>query len=62
MCGRLLTCQKHFCEQLCHRGSCNSCLEAIFEEIACACGRTRLYPPQPVRTTFVASSLRSESY
>lgn len=52
MCGRLLTCQKHFCEQLCHRGSCNSCLEAIFEEIACACGRTRLYPPQPVRMPF----------
>lgn len=50
MCGRLLKCGQHFCEQLCHKGPCPSCLEAIFDEISCSCGRTVLYPPQPVRT------------
>lgn len=49
-CNRLLKCGKHFCQQLCHKGACPSCLEAIFEEITCSCGRTTLYPPQPVRT------------
>lgn len=48
-CNRLLKCGKHFCQQLCHKGPCPSCLEAIFEEISCSCGRTTLYPPQPVR-------------
>lgn len=51
MCGKMLKCGKHFCEHLCHKGPCPSCLEAIFDEISCSCGRTVLYPPQPVRTT-----------
>lgn len=46
-CGRLLKCGKHFCQQLCHKGACPSCLEAVFDEITCSCGRTTLYPPQP---------------
>jgi len=32
---------------LCHKGPCRSCLEAVFEDISCACGRTVLQPPQP---------------
>ncbi|KAL8331647.1 hypothetical protein RB593_002184 [Gaeumannomyces tritici] len=50
VCGRKLKCGTHACQQLCHKGSCPSCLEAIFDEIACYCGRTVLYPPQPCGT------------
>ncbi|PFH59693.1 hypothetical protein XA68_12016 [Ophiocordyceps unilateralis] len=35
---------------MCHRGPCESCLEAIFHEISCDCGRTVLQPPQPCGT------------
>ncbi|KAJ4394608.1 FKBP12-associated protein [Gnomoniopsis smithogilvyi] len=49
-CNRLLKCGKHFCEALCHKGPCPSCLEAIYDEISCSCGRTTLYPPQPCGT------------
>jgi len=31
----------------CHKGHCYSCLQANFDEVACACGETRLYPPIP---------------
>lgn len=51
ICGRLLKCGKHFCQQLCHKGPCPGCLEAVFSEITCSCGRTTLYPPQPCGTT-----------
>jgi len=50
VCGRTLKCGKHTCQQLCHKGPCPSCLEAVFDEIACSCGRTVLYPPQPCGT------------
>ncbi|KAI1368839.1 hypothetical protein F5Y08DRAFT_295018 [Xylaria arbuscula] len=50
VCGRELKCGKHRCQQMCHRGPCPSCLEAIFEEISCNCGRTVLQPPQPCGT------------
>jgi transcriptional repressor NF-X1 len=46
-CGRPLKCGNHFCADLCHKGPCRSCLEAVFEEISCSCGRTILHPPQP---------------
>ncbi|KAI1436694.1 hypothetical protein GGR50DRAFT_649095 [Xylaria sp. CBS 124048] len=49
-CDRPLECGQHRCRKLCHRGSCPSCLEAIFEEISCNCGRTVLHPPQPCGT------------
>lgn len=49
-CGKPLKCGNHNCTDLCHKGPCRSCLEAIFHEIACACGRTRLDPPQPCGT------------
>ncbi|KAK0392751.1 hypothetical protein NLU13_2246 [Sarocladium strictum] len=49
-CDRLLKCGLHNCQQICHRGPCASCPEAIFDEIACDCGRTVLQPPQPCGT------------
>ncbi|KAI1425447.1 hypothetical protein F5Y12DRAFT_747538 [Xylaria sp. FL1777] len=49
-CDRELKCGRHRCQQMCHRGPCPSCLEAIFEEISCNCGRTVLQPPQPCGT------------
>ncbi|EON69183.1 hypothetical protein W97_08541 [Coniosporium apollinis CBS 100218] len=36
--------------ELCHRGPCGSCREAIFDEISCNCGRTVLQPPLPCGT------------
>ncbi|KAH8772261.1 hypothetical protein F5882DRAFT_175303 [Hyaloscypha sp. PMI_1271] len=50
VCGRALKCGNHICQSLCHKGPCGSCLEAVFEEIACNCGRTVLHPPQPCGT------------
>ncbi|KAI1356637.1 hypothetical protein F5Y01DRAFT_112 [Xylaria sp. FL0043] len=50
VCNRELRCKRHRCQQMCHRGPCPSCLNAIFEEISCNCGRTVLKPPQPCGT------------
>ncbi|KAI0482743.1 hypothetical protein GGR56DRAFT_205545 [Xylariaceae sp. FL0804] len=50
VCGRALKCGRHDCQQMCHRGPCPSCPEAIFDEISCNCGRTVLQPPQPCGT------------
>ena len=50
VCGRALKCGNHFCAELCHKGPCRSCLEAVFDEISCSCGRTTLHPPQPCGT------------
>ncbi|PGH03996.1 hypothetical protein AJ79_07229 [Helicocarpus griseus UAMH5409] len=50
VCGRTLKCQKHTCQELCHKGACGTCREAIFEEISCNCGRSVLYPPLPCGT------------
>ena len=47
ICGRLLKCGNHTCMELCHKGPCGTCREAIFDEISCPCGRTVLYPPLP---------------
>ncbi|KAF9353649.1 FKBP12-associated protein [Mortierella sp. AD094] len=30
---------------LCHKGHCDPCLDASFDELSCSCGRTVLYPP-----------------
>ncbi|KJZ73665.1 hypothetical protein HIM_06998 [Hirsutella minnesotensis 3608] len=49
-CGRQLKCGSHECQQICHRGPCRSCPEALFHEISCDCGRTVLQPPQPCGT------------
>lgn len=50
LCGRNLKCGNHTCPELCHRGACGSCREAIFDEISCHCGRTVLQPPLPCGT------------
>ncbi|KAF2221825.1 hypothetical protein BDZ85DRAFT_274744 [Elsinoe ampelina] len=51
VCGRLLKCGNHTCQELCHKGPCHSCREAIFDEITCHCGRTSLEPPLPCGTS-----------
>lgn len=50
LCGRLLKCGTHSCTELCHKGPCGSCREAIFDEVSCHCGRTVLQPPLPCGT------------
>ena len=51
-CERLLKCgnPEHRCQELCHKGPCGTCREAIFDEISCHCGRTVLQPPLPCGT------------
>lgn len=44
-CGRPLKCGNHYCEQLCHKGPCNTCQDSTSEDLACNCGRTVLRPP-----------------
>lgn len=51
LCGRELKCGNHTCPEICHRGSCGSCREAIFDEISCHCGKTVLQPPSACGTT-----------
>ena len=50
LCGRSLKCGNHSCQELCHKGPCGSCREAIFDEISCNCGKTTLQPPLPCGT------------
>ena len=50
-CGRMLKCGNHNCPELCHKGPCGSCREAIFDEISCHCGKTVLQPPLPCGTS-----------
>lgn len=50
-CGRPLKCGNHTCPELCHKGPCGTCREAIFDEVSCHCGRTVLQPPLPCGTT-----------
>ncbi|KAF2658283.1 hypothetical protein K491DRAFT_690234 [Lophiostoma macrostomum CBS 122681] len=51
-CGRQLKCGNpdHRCQELCHKGACGTCREAIFDELSCHCGRTVLQPPLPCGT------------
>jgi transcriptional repressor NF-X1 len=51
ICGRMLKCGRHTCPELCHKGACGTCREAIFEEVSCHCGRSVLYPPLPCGTS-----------
>ncbi|KAK0540278.1 FKBP12-associated protein [Tilletia horrida] len=44
-CGKPLPCGSHACPMTCHRGPCQRCLQASFEELICFCGRTVLEPP-----------------
>ncbi|KAK7358110.1 hypothetical protein VNO77_00031 [Canavalia gladiata] len=49
-CGKKLRCGHHACESLCHSGHCPPCLETIFTDLTCACGRTSIPPPLPCGT------------
>ncbi|KAJ1666634.1 FKBP12-associated protein [Coemansia sp. RSA 1646] len=51
VCNRLLRCKMHNCTELCHRGPCPPCRNTSFDELSCACGRTRILPPIPCGTT-----------
>ncbi|MCL7022944.1 hypothetical protein MKW94_007243 [Papaver nudicaule] len=50
VCGKKLRCGQHSCEILCHSGHCPPCLETIFTDLTCACGKTSIPPPQPCGT------------
>lgn len=50
VCGKKLRCGQHSCQSLCHIGHCPPCLETIFTELTCACGKTSIPPPQPCGT------------
>lgn len=50
VCDRTLKCGRHTCPEICHKGTCNTCREAIFDEIPCNCGRSVLHPPLPCGT------------
>ncbi|KAI9328319.1 hypothetical protein DFJ73DRAFT_861871 [Zopfochytrium polystomum] len=50
VCDRPLRCGNHKCEALCHKGRCPPCLIANFDEVACNCGVTVMYPPIPCGT------------
>ena len=58
LCGRALKCGNHTCMELCHKGPCGSCREAIFDDVSCHCGKTILQPPLPCGT--VAPKCRFE--
>ncbi|KDQ60370.1 hypothetical protein JAAARDRAFT_32765 [Jaapia argillacea MUCL 33604] len=50
VCGKLLGCGNHRCEERDHRGGCPPCLRSSFEEMICHCRRTILEPPIPCGT------------
>ncbi|KAI0686090.1 hypothetical protein BC835DRAFT_1288606 [Cytidiella melzeri] len=50
LCGKLLPCGNHNCEEQDHRPPCPPCLRSSFEEMICACGQTILEPPIPCGT------------
>uniref|UniRef100_A0A672S3A6 Transcriptional repressor NF-X1 n=1 Tax=Sinocyclocheilus grahami TaxID=75366 RepID=A0A672S3A6_SINGR len=44
ICGYKLNCGLHRCQDLCHRGNCQPCWQTSFDELACYCGETVLFP------------------
>lgn len=50
ICGYKLNCGLHRCQEPCHRGNCQPCWQTSFDELACHCGETVLYPPIPCGT------------
>ncbi|XP_074584982.1 NF-X1-type zinc finger protein NFXL1-like [Curcuma longa] len=50
LCGKKLRCGQHSCQLLCHSGYCPPCLEFIFTDLSCACGKTSIPPPLPCGT------------
>ncbi|XP_073011120.1 NF-X1-type zinc finger protein NFXL1 [Typha latifolia] len=49
-CGKKLRCGQHSCQLLCHSGHCPPCIETIFTDLTCACGKTSIPPPLPCGT------------
>ncbi|GAV63752.1 zf-NF-X1 domain-containing protein [Cephalotus follicularis] len=56
-CGKKLRCGQHSCGSLCHSGHCPPCLETIFTDLTCACGRTSIPPPLPCGTPLPSCQL-----
>ncbi|XP_072544158.1 transcriptional repressor NF-X1 [Salminus brasiliensis] len=50
ICGYKLNCGLHRCQELCHRGNCQPCWQTSFDELACYCGETVMFPPIPCGT------------
>ncbi|KAL4253098.1 NFX1 family protein [Abortiporus biennis] len=50
VCGKMLSCGNHRCEERDHRPPCPPCLRSSFDEMICHCGRTILEPPIPCGT------------
>ncbi|KAI0746900.1 hypothetical protein C8Q80DRAFT_804919 [Daedaleopsis nitida] len=50
VCGKLLSCGNHHCEERDHKGPCPPCLRSSFEEMICHCRHTLLEPPIPCGT------------
>ncbi|KAG8379493.1 hypothetical protein BUALT_Bualt07G0094200 [Buddleja alternifolia] len=49
-CEKKLRCGQHSCVSLCHSGHCPPCMETIFTDLTCSCGRTSIPPPLPCGT------------
>ncbi|KAG2150355.1 uncharacterized protein EDB93DRAFT_1205209 [Suillus bovinus] len=54
-CGKMLNCGNHRCERKDHRGACGVCLQSVYEDLICPCGRTALEPPIPCGATMTCS-------
>ncbi|TSL34566.1 MAM and LDL-receptor class A domain-containing protein 1 [Bagarius yarrelli] len=50
ICGYKLNCGLHRCQEVCHRGNCQPCWQSSFDELACYCGETVMFPPIPCGT------------
>ncbi|KAG0039624.1 FKBP12-associated protein [Podila clonocystis] len=51
VCGKKLKCGVHTCEMPCHKGHCDPCMNASFEDLSCSCGKTVMLSPIPCGTT-----------
>ncbi|XP_058732390.1 NF-X1-type zinc finger protein NFXL1-like [Vicia villosa] len=56
-CGKKLRCGQHACDSLCHSGHCPPCLQTIFTDLVCACGKTSIPPPLPCGTPLPSCQL-----
>lgn len=54
-CGKMLSCGNHQCERKDHRSACGVCLQSVYEDLICPCGRTALEPPIPCGTMMTCS-------
>ncbi|KAF5899023.1 transcriptional repressor NF-X1-like, partial [Clarias magur] len=50
ICGYKLNCGLHRCQEVCHRANCQPCWQTGFDELACYCGETIMFPPIPCGT------------